>query len=267
MIPNIEFFALDAPIPSERGGKAPVPNVPEWAARDYGNRVGIFRLMKVLDRFGVRATAALNSDVCENHPHIIREALARNWEFMGHNQSNTTRLNAVPPGAERTVIADTLSTIAAATGIRPKGWLGAGLQETWSTLEHLADEGVQYVADWVNDDQPYTMTLPRGRRMTSIPYSTQINDKPVFERFHHTADTFRDMICRQFDVLYEEGGDSGRVMAIALHPYVSGVPHRITALSEALAHISGHSDVWMATGGEISDAWRRHCEVNSSARE
>ena len=130
----------------------------------------------------------------------------------------------------------------------PAGWLGSGLQETWNTPDLLAAEGCEYVCDWTNDDQPYVMNLDGGRRLVSMPYSHEINDKPVFEKFHRTADEFHDMICRQFDVLYREGAESGRVMAIALHPYLTGVPHRIDAFDAALGYICSHERVWKATG-------------------
>jgi len=192
-----------------------------------------------------------NSELCAQHPQIITEGNRRHWEWMGHNESNTRRLNAVPE-EERGIIARTLATIAESTGKRPVGWLGSGLQETWETLDLLAAQGCEYVGDWVNDDQPYMMTLEQGRRIVAMPYTQEINDKPVFERAHRTAAEFRDMICAQFDVLYREGKDSGRVMAIAVHPYLTGVPHRIDAFDAALAYISGHRGVWKATGTEIA---------------
>lgn len=257
VIPNIEFFSLMEKVPAGSGGSgiAP-PDVPAWAARDYGNRVGVFRLMQVMQRHGVRGTVALNSDLCAQHPRIIEEGLARGWEFMGHNESNTRRLNEAEPDAERGIIERTVSTIAAATGVKPRGWLSSGLQETWHTLEHLADAGIDYVCDWTNDDQPYGMSLPEGRNILSVPYSHEINDKPAFEKFHMSGPQFGEMIMRQFDVLWREGADSARVMAIALHPYLTGVPHRIDALDAALAHIRAHEGVWLATGTEIADAWR-----------
>src|SRR5262249_32930619 len=152
-------------------------------------------------------------------------------------ESNTRRLNEAPPGEEKGIIARALATIEKATGRRPLGWLGSGLQETWGTLDILAAEGCEYVCDWTNDDQPYRMSLDGGGNLVSVPYTHEITAKPVFERLHRTADEFRDMICRQFDVLYREGAQSGRVMAIALHPYLTGVPHRIGALDAALAYI------------------------------
>jgi allantoinase len=261
VIPNIEFFSLEERVPAGSGGTGtPVPDIPSWSARDYGNRVGVFRLMQVLERYGIRATVALNADLCAQHPAIIEEGQKRSWEWMGHNESNTRRLNEAPPGEEQRIIHDALATIAQATGKRPLGWLGSGLQETWDTLDLLAAEGCEYVCDWTNDDQPYTMTLEGGRKLVSIPYSHEINDKPVFERAHRTAAEFQEMICRQFDVLYREGAESGRVMAIAIHPYLTGVPHRIDAFDQALAYICRHDRVWKATGTEIARHFAAHAK-------
>jgi len=257
VIPNIEFFSLMEKVPAGSGGPGtPVPDIPSWSARDYGNRVGVFRLMEVLDRHGIRATVALNSEVCAHHPQIIEHGRRRGWEWMGHCESNTRRLNEAPPGEEKGIIHRTLATIEKACGARPVGWLGSGLQETWDTLDVLAAEGCEYVCDWTNDDQPYVMSLDGGARMISVPYSHEINDKPAFERAHRTAEEFREMICRQFDVLYREGAQSGRVMAIALHPYLTGVPHRIDAFDAALAYICRHPRVWKATGCEIARHYR-----------
>jgi allantoinase len=259
VIPNIEFFALNEKVPTASGGtSAPVPDVPTWSSRDYGNRVGVFRLMEALDRHGIRATVALNSELCTEHPQIIQEGNKRQWEWMGHCESNTRRLNEAPPGDEPRIIKNALATIERATGQRPRGWLGSGLQETWDTLDFLASHGCDYVCDWTNDDQPYIMDLDGGRTLVSVPYSHEINDKPAFEKFHRTADEFSEMICRQFDVLYREGAKSGRAMAIALHPYLTGVPHRIGAFEAALDHISKHDRVWKTTGAEIAQYFREH---------
>jgi allantoinase len=257
VMPNIEFFSLQEKVPAGSGGPGtPVPDIPSWCARDYGNRIGIFRMMKVMDRYGVRGTVALNSEVCIHHPAIIEEGMKRNWEWCGHNESNTRRLNELAADEEPKVVQRALATIEKATGTRPRGWLGSGLQETWNTLDYLADAGCEYVCDWTNDDQPYVMTLEGGKSIVSLPYSHEINDKPVYERRYHTALQFQEMICRQFDVLYREGAETGRVMAIALHPYLTGVPHRIDALDAALAHICKHDKVWLATGSEIVQAYR-----------
>ena len=249
VIPNIEVFALDEKMP---GGSGNIPDVSVWSTRDYGARVGVFRIMDVLSKRGIRASVTLNSEVCDAYPQIMEDAMALDWEFLGHCQSNTRRLVDIPPETEKQVIADTLSRITRETGERPRGWLGSGLQETWNTLDHLADEGVDYVCDWINDDQPYLMDIG-GRRMVSLPYSTEINDLPAFHRYYQTVESFESMMRRQFDTLYREGAESGRVMAICLHPFVIGMPHRIWALESALDYIIGHDRVWFATGAEIVD--------------
>ena len=252
VIPNIEYFSLEER-PGGYGGTGKIPDVVMWSERDYGNRIGVWRLMEVLDRYGIRGSVALNSLLCDHHPVIIEEGNKRKWEWMGHNESNTRRLNEAPPGEEAYIIKRTFATIERAVGTRPKGWLSSGLQETWESLDLLAAEGCQYVCDWCNDDQPYIMHLDGGRRLVSVPYPQQTNDKPAYERMYASPGEFRDMICRTFDVLYREGADSGRVLAIALHPYISGVPHRIGALDAALEYICRHAGVWRTTGAEIAE--------------
>jgi allantoinase len=253
VIPNIEFFPLNERMPDSPGGSGGlIPDVIAWSARDYGNRVGVHRLMDVMQRCKVRGTVALNSEICDEHPEIIDEAKRLGWEFMGHNQSNVRRLNTLPAGTEREVVRATLDRISAAAGRKTAGWMGSALQETWSTLDHLVEYGCKYVADWVNDDQPYVMTVG-GKRICSIPYSTELNDKVAIEYHHVTPDEFDRMIRRQFDVLYREGERSGRVMAIAIHPYIIGVPHRIDAFESALKYVTSKPGVWLATGEEIVD--------------
>ena len=251
VIPNVETFPLDEPVP---GGSGVAPDVINWAPRDYGARVGAFRLMEVLEKHGIRGTAALNSEVCDDYPEIVEDARALEWEFMGHNQSNSRYLHTLDAAAGRRVVADSLDRIERAVGVRPRGWLSSGLQENWTTLDALIECGCAYVADWVNDDQPYVMDLAGGR-LCSIPYSTEINDLPQCLRNGRTAQEFGDMIRRQFDTLYRESVESGsgRVMAICLHPFVIGVPHRIGVLDDALGYVCRHDGVWKATGSEIVD--------------
>src|SRR2546428_5440975 len=165
---------------------------------------------------------------------------------MGHNQSNARLLHLMAPDEERRVVLATFSRIETATGARPKGWLSSGLQESWHTLDYLLDAGASYVADWVNDDQPYVMNVG-SKSLCSIPYSTELNDLPQILRAGRSSDEFELMIRRQFDTLYREGADSGRVMAICLHPFVIGVPHPIGALHGALAYIPRHQAGLRAT--------------------
>jgi allantoinase len=256
IIPNIEFFPLTLGIPgSVYSSHAPVPSVRAWAQRDYGNRVGIWRIMEVLEKHKVRASPTMNSDICDHHPQIVRACVELGWEILGHNETNSLWLNQMEAAEEKPSIARTLSKIGALSGRKPTGWLGAGLAETWNTLDYLADEGVEYVADWVSDDQPFWMDVGASKRIVSIPYSYEINDSPFLGTRNHTAEQFVAAIKRQFDTLYAEGARSGRVMAICLHPYLIGVPHRIAGLDEALSYIAAHDGVWFATGEEIVRAW------------
>ena len=247
--PNIEFFPLDEKV---WYGTGLIPDVIAWAPRDYGARIGVFRIMDVLTKYGIRGTVALNSDVCDVYPQIVEECIKLNWELMGHNQTNSLPLTQMDPATEGDVIRATFDRIERAAGTRPRGWLGAALGETWHTLEFLIDAGCDYVCDWVNDDQPYLMNV-EGKQIVSIPYSSETNDFGPYLRQGHTPQQFADTICRQFDVLYEEGAESGRVMAICLHPFLTGVPHRIRALDTSLEYICGHDKVWKATGSEIVD--------------
>lgn len=257
VIPNIEFFSLKRALaghPFEKAG-TDVPTVRAWGQRDYGNRIGIFRIMDVLQRYGIRATATVNADICDHHPQILEDALAHGWELMGHNLTNGIRLTGLEPDEERAVIEGSLDKLQKFSGRRPRGWLGAGLAETWNTLDVLAQSGVDYVSDWVNDDQPYEMDT-QPRKLVYLPYSYEINDSPQLYYRDRSIEEFESMIRHQFDVLYAEGAQSARVMAICLHPYIIGVPHRIGGLDRALKYITSHAGVWCATGGEIVDAWR-----------
>lgn len=252
VIPNIETFALDEKMPE---GGSNIPNVFSWAKREYGNRVGVFRLMKVLERYGIRATVALNSEVCDAAPQIIEEGLKRGWEFMGHGESNTRRLSDTKSlDEERALIDRTLTRIEKATGVRPKGWLGPGLQETWNSVDLLAAAGVEYIGDWTIDDQPFQLnTSPK--KLISIPYGHDMGDKTAAQLFY-PPEYFTKMMIDTFNVLYRESGESGRVMPLSLHPYITGVPHRIDSLDKGLEYICRHDDVWFATGSEIVAHYR-----------
>jgi allantoinase len=256
VVPNIEFFGLDDVMPggmNERVNRehARVPNVRNWALRDYGNRVGVWRLMETLTRHGVRGTVALNSEVCDQHPEIIQEACRLGWEMMGHGRTNALRMNEMDPAEEKAAIFAAIDRIEQETGVRPTGWLGPGMAETWNTLDYLHEAGIQYVCDWTNDDQPYAFDIG-DPPILAMPYSVQTNDVPAYYDWRMSVPEFERAIKDQFDVLYAEGEHSGRVMVISIHPFVTGQPHRIGALDRALKHICSHPDVWLATGGEIA---------------
>jgi allantoinase len=258
VIPNIEHFLFDRPsTPITLATVNLVPDVLNYSWRDYGVRVGIWRLMDIMDRYGIKGTVALNSDVCDRYPRIIESGNQLGWEWMGHGTSNSVLLNRQPEDEERALVRGVVDTIHKGTGKRPRGWLSPALSESHRTLDLLAECGIEYVCNWVNDEQPYPMRVKTGS-MISIPYSIEINDIPAFLDLKQSPETFGRMICDQFDGLYEDGAKSGRVMAISLHPFLIGHPHRSKYLAKALAHITSRQEVWLATGGEIVDWYQKN---------
>lgn len=251
IIPNIEYFDIGLPLPKTVVSESTVPDAKNYGVRDYGIRIGLWRLMEVLDKHNIRATVALNSAVCDHYPIVIEEGKKRGWEFMGHGITNSTHLTGLSKAEERKVIASTLNTISKAVGERPRGWLGPGLSETFNTPDILAEEGVKYLCDWCSDDQPFPMKVKKGS-LISIPYSQDLNDIPLFIHQHFTPEQFYQIVKNQFDTLYQEGIHQARIMAIALHPFVIGVPFRIGWLDKALEYIKSHQDVWYPTGWEIA---------------
>ncbi len=256
VVPNIEHFHFDKPSTSLTAFTSRlVPDVLNYSWRDYGARVGTFRLMDLMERCGIKGTAALNAEACEHYPEIIKAGQAMGWEWIGHGANNSTMLAGMTPAQEREHIEGVVSAIKAATGVAPKGWLSPVLTETFETPDLLAEAGIEYLADWVNDDQPYPMRV-RNRSLTSIPYSMEINDIPAFLERNMSGEQFGQMIIDQFDGLYEDGAHSGRVMSIGLHTFLVGHPHRAKYLEKAFRHITSRQDVWIATGAEIIEHYR-----------
>ncbi len=246
VIPNVEWFDI------ERPASGPAPDIRNFSRMDYGPRIGIWRIMETLDSLKIRATVALNSAVCEHYPAIIEEGKIRGWEFMGHGITNSRIQPGMAEAEERRMVHEVVTAIARGVGQPPRGWLGPGLGETFHSLDILSEAGIEYVCDWVNDDQPYPMRTSSGR-IISIPYSIEINDRPLFGPQTWTGRDFLELTKDTFDTLYREGATNGRVMALALHPYLIGTPGRIKYLREALEYIGAHQGVWFATGSEIVD--------------
>jgi peptidoglycan/xylan/chitin deacetylase (PgdA/CDA1 family) len=256
--PNVEVWNYDSPvgIPVSPNLGNVVPDVINYAWREYGIRVGLWRFADVFDAAGIKATVALNSLVCEHFPRAVEEMKKRGWEFMGHGTTNSESLAGMNPEREREVIQSVLKTIEQATGRKPRGWLGAGLAETYNTLDILAEEGVIYCGDWNNDDQPYPLKVKKGR-LYSIPYCMEINDIPLFIRKGYTGEQYYRSLIDQFETLYADSKKQPRVMGIPLHPMITGQPLRIRYLERALAEMKKNDGVWFATGSEIIEAYQR----------
>ena len=256
--PNVEVWQYDSaagvgitPNPTNH-----VPDVFNYAWREYGMRVGLWRIADVFDEAGVRATVALNSQVCDVYPKAVEEMKKRGWEFMGHNISNSELLSGLAPDKEREVIRSVLSTIEKATGRKVRGWLGAGLTETHNTLDILAEEGVVYCGDWNADDQPFPMKVKSGK-LFGIPYCMEINDIGLFMRKGYTGEQYYRTVMDQFEQLLADSRKQPRVLGIPLHPMITGQPLRIKYLQRTLADIKKSDRVWFATGSEIIDAYQK----------
>ena len=255
-IVNVEEWDIQGPmprtvLPPPAGGSA-VPDVPNWAWHDYGMRVGFWRLKAALDRYRIKPTLAINASVCLSYPRVAGAARDAGWEFMGHSFVQRSR-HTVPD--QRDVIRKSVETIRKFTGRPPRGWLGPGLTETWETLDVLAEEGIEYVCDWVNDDQPYEIKTTT-RPLVSVPYTVEVNDIPMMLIQHREAHELFDRARDQFDRLYAEGRHAARVMAIAVHPYISGVPHRIKYFEQIYAYMKKRPGVLFCKGEDVLDWYR-----------
>ena len=252
-IVNVEEWDIDRPMPrtvlTPPAGGVPKPDIPNWAWHEYGNRVGFWRMLEVLDELGVRASLAINGTAIRSYEAISRAALERKWEFMGHGY---TQRNMQAVENEREDIRKTTEAIRAFTGRAPRGWLGPGLTETWETPDILAEQGYEYVSDWVLDDQPVWLKT-KSRPLVSVPYTQECNDVAMMLIQHHKASEYADRAIDQFDQLYADSKDSARVMALVVHPYIMGAPHRLKYYRKALEHVLEKRDVAVWTGEQILD--------------
>ncbi len=258
IVPNVEIWDFQSATGvaiSPPAGNA-VPDVINYAWREYGMRVGLWRIADALDSLGLRATVALNSGVCQGFPRAIEQMKKRGWELMGHGITNSKTLTSVSLDEERQTIREALRTIEQAAGERPRGWLGPGLAETFNTPDVLAEEGIQYVGDWNNDDQPYPMKVKKGK-LHSVPYCMQLNDIHLLGRHAYTGQQYLQALIDQFDTLYAESMKTAKVMGIPLHPFLAGQPLYTRYLQQALARMKMGERVWFATGSEIIKAYEQ----------
>jgi len=251
--PNIEFYELNPPDnPFRKPWPTPHPSVPGYSIRDYGNRVGHMRLMKLLDKYGIRGSISLSTALCDHHPEIIDLCLERDWEFFSHGIYNTRYTYGMSEDQERAMIADSMETIYKHTGQHCLGYLAPALSHSELTIDLFAEAGGLYTCDLFHDEQPTPVKVRNGQKFVSIPYSLEMNDTIVYVVNKIEPERYKKMLMDHFDRLYQEGAASGTVMCIPLHNYQVSCPHRLQAFEEALEYITGHSDVWRATGKEIA---------------
>jgi peptidoglycan/xylan/chitin deacetylase (PgdA/CDA1 family) len=263
-IVNVENWSPEAAMPRTvlppPMGQPLLPDLPNWAWHEYGMRVGFWRFHEALSSRGLKATFALNGSVCELYPEVCAAAHDAGWDFMGHGFVQRP-MHKVED--QRAAIGQTIEAIRAFTGKPPRGWESPGLTETDDTLDFLAEAGIEYVADWVLDDQPVSLATRTGP-IVSVPYTVEINDVVISAVQQQPSDEILRRGKDQFDRLYLEGAKAPRVMAISIHPYLTGVPHRIKYLEALYDYILGHEGVVMWTGAEILDWYK--AEVAKEAR-
>lgn len=252
---NIEHFHMGRPSTSVTPVTAGLPIDPlNFGWRDYGTRVGVWRMMELLDDLELRASVLLNAEVCEHYPQIVAAGVERDWVWLGHGLTNSSLWTDMAEDEERAQLQRIVDTLSDATGTAPRGWLGPALTETENTLPLLAELGFTYSLDWVADDQPFPLEA-QGRRFISVPYSIEINDIPAFLDHGMSAPTFAQAIVDHVEVLRAESGRRpGGVLGVALHPFLVGQPSRHRYVAEALARLREFDDVWFTTSDDIA-AW------------
>ena len=257
--PNVEHYEYMPDDDSARTPwpRTPFPDVQHYSYRDYGNRVGFWRMLESLDKYNIRCCVSLNMAVLEHFPEIGQAMVQRDYDYMSHGIYNTRYLYTYTEDQEREFYRDTIDTLKLHTGKQLKGMLGPAISGTERTPDLMAEAGLIYHTDWMHDDQPVPIKVKSGK-LVSVPYSIELNDSSLLRDNHYEGDYFARICKAQFDQLYKEGAESGRVMCIALHPFLIGQPHRIKYLDDILSHIMSHDGVWQTTADDIADYYNEN---------
>jgi allantoinase len=250
-IVNVEVWDIARPMPRQvlppPTGITQLPDFPHWAWHEYGMRVGFWRMKALFDELEITPSLCTNARVCLDYRPVAKAARDAGWEFMGHSYDQRP-IHSEPDQAA--MIRQTMKVIREFTGKRPVGWLSPGLTETLDTPDLLAAAGIKYVADWVIDDEPCTIRTRQGNLVT-MPYSVELNDIPMMLVQHHRAEEFVTRCMDHFQRVYRESKDRAKVMAIAVHPYISGVPHRIKYFETVFKSLRRQKGVVFWTGEQI----------------
>jgi peptidoglycan/xylan/chitin deacetylase (PgdA/CDA1 family) len=252
-IVNLEVWDIGRPMPRQvlpaPTGVPLLPDVPQWSWHEYGMRVGVWRFFDLFAKHGIKPTLAINARVCEDYTRVAEEAKRAGWEFMGHAYDQMPMHKHKDQNA---MIRRSMDILARFTGRRPIGWLGPGLTQTYETPELLAEAGVKYIGDWVYDDEPDIIATAAGPLVT-LPYTVELNDIAMMIVQHHESDYLLKRAIDSFDRLYAEGEHRAKIMAVAIHPYISGQPHRIKYLEAIYDYASRFAGVLHWNGEQIYD--------------
>ncbi len=252
--PNIEFYEL---LPPGAFWPRPVPDILNYSQRDYGNRAGVWRIMEIMARFGVRGSVSLNAALCDHIPEIIDACTKLGWELFSHGIYNTRLIYGMDDDQLRAMIGDSVDTIRRKSGQEVRGFLAPAISTTEAFFDLLPEFGIRYTLDMVHDDQPMPFRVTQGK-LISLPYSFEFNDIRVMGARGFPPERYAAMVKAAFDQLYEEGAENGMVLCMPIHPFVIGQPNRIAALTDVLQHVTARKDVWLATAGEIADWYYAH---------
>ncbi len=261
-IVNLEVWDIAKPmarqvLPAPTGAVL-IPDVPNWSWHEYGMRVGFWRFKSLYDRLGIRPTLSINARVCLDYPRVAQACKDAGWEFMGHSFEQGP---IHKEENQQAMIERSLDTLEKFTGKRPVGWLGPGLTQTFETPELLAAAGIKYIGDWVYDDEPTTIQTANGPLVT-LPYSVENNDIPMMIVQHHEAAYFTRKVIDTFERYYEEGAERPKILAIAIHPYISGQPFRIKYLEEVYARIAKMPGVLHWNGEQILEWYQSQTKAD-----
>jgi peptidoglycan/xylan/chitin deacetylase (PgdA/CDA1 family) len=254
-IVNLEVWDIGRPMARQilpaPTGQVLLPDVPNWSWHEYGMRVGVWRFFRLFERLGIKPTLSVNARVCEDYTRVAAQARDAGWEFMGHAWDQIP-IHKVEDQAG--MIGKSLDTIEGFTGTRPIGWLGPGLTQTEETPDLLAEAGIRYIGDWVYDDEPTEIETRHGKLVT-LPYTVELNDIPTMMVQHHQSPYWLQRCKDSFDRLHMEGAERPKIMAIAIHPYISGQPHRIGYLEAVYDYINRHEGVLHWNGLDLMKWW------------
>jgi allantoinase len=256
--PNIEHYEfLPGPVRvRDPWPRCPHPDVLGYGLKDFGNRVGVWRIFETMDRIGIRCTVSLNLGNPEHYPEIFEACERRSWDYMCHGIYNTQYLWGYSEKEERAFIADCVETFRRLTGRPLEGWFSPAASHTPNTPDLVAAAGIRYFCDFYHDDQPFPVRVKSGQLIT-IPYQMDLNDA-VLHSGSGEGEEFERIATDMFDTLYAEGETHGRVLCVAIHPYISGRPHRLKYVERVLDRLTRHAGVWMTTGREIADWYYSH---------
>jgi len=255
----LQYFPLNQegkPFAPVGGMTTSYPDLRHYTLREYGNRVGIFRLLKAFDKYNVKPTFAVNTRLAERYPYLINKISERGDEILCHGwHMDAPHYGGQDKADEAALIEKSLAGLRTITGQAVEGWISPSKSQSSNTPELLAENGIKYMCDWINDDMPYPFRTPAGE-ILAMPLSTELEDRFIMQHNLHSEAEYADQIIDAFDFLHTEAADQGgRMLALSIHPWMLGQPHRIGRLEQVLEYIMGHSDVWSASAGEIATAW------------